>query len=139
MLYSLTALMLTRFTLYPSTLRNCWHHPHESMFIPCFFLSIAGIILNINSYAISHTGPWTVVLVRVLFWMYVSVTFPVSILLYITLFFNARETLETMTPTWVLPIFCTMLSGTIASQVSTSQTAANGVPIIIAGMSSFRL
>lgn len=71
------------------------------MFIPCFFLSIASIILGINSFAVSHTGPWTVVLLRVLFWLYVSVTFPVSVLLYITQFFEARETVETMTPTWV--------------------------------------
>lgn len=103
------------------------------MFIPCFFLSIASIILNINSFAISHTGVWTVVLVRVLFWLYITITFPVSILLYVTLFYQAKESIETMTPTWVLPIFCTMLSGTIASQVAASQDSSNGVPIIIAG------
>lgn len=130
---TLTCLMLTRFVLYPSTIKNSWLHPHESMFIPCWFLSIASIILGINSFAPSHAGPWIAVLTRVLFWMYISVTFPVSVLLYITQFFQARESIETMTPTWVLGIFATMLSGTIASQISGSQNSKNGVPIIIAG------
>lgn len=93
--------MITRFVLYPSTIKNCWLHPHESMFIPCFFLSVASIILGINSFAPSHTGPWIVVLLRVLFWLYVTITFPVSVLLYITQFFNAQESVESMTPTWV--------------------------------------
>lgn len=125
--------MITRFILFPSTIKNCWKHPHESMFIPCFFLSIASIILGINAFAVSHTGPWIIVALRVLFWLYVAVTFPASVLLYMSQFFHAKESLNTMNPTWCLGIFQIMLSGTIASQLAANQDSKNGVPIIIAG------
>lgn len=100
---------------------------------PTFFLSISVILSDIQVYGAASTGPWLLVALRILFWVYVAVTFLSGVFQYLLLFTGKPLTIQSMTPAWILPIFPVMLSGTIASGIAGSQPPHHGIPIIIAG------
>ncbi|RAL62721.1 hypothetical protein DID88_004564 [Monilinia fructigena] len=66
--------------------------------------------------------------------MYVAFTFTVAVAQYSYLFNAKQQTLQTMTPAWILPIFPVMLSGTFASVISGTQTPNNALPILVTGI-----
>ncbi|KZF24001.1 C4-dicarboxylate transporter/malic acid transport protein, partial [Xylona heveae TC161] len=125
--------MCLRFWLVPKALKQSFQHPTESLFFGCFWLSIATIISDIQLYGVPACGPWLIVAQRVLFWIYVACTALVGIFQYWYLFTATHITLQSFAPSWILPIFPVMLSGTIASVISSSQPREHAIPIIVAG------
>jgi len=131
---SLTSAITTRFILWPDAFHKSLQHPSESLFFPCFWLSASTIILGIQAYGVPSCGPWLPVVLRILFWIYVGITFFVAVIQYYVLFTGAHLTMHSMTPAWILPVFPVMLSGTIASLIAPDQPPAQRLPIIIAGV-----
>ncbi|RDW84511.1 hypothetical protein BP6252_02101 [Coleophoma cylindrospora] len=134
MFATVTLALAARFILFPASLRVSLRHPVESLFVPCFLLSIATTLSNIQSYGVPHAGVWLTDILRVLFWIYCAVTFLVSVGQYYLLFTGKPMTLQSMTPVWILPIFPVMLAGTVASAISRSQSPEHALPIMIAGL-----
>ncbi|KAA8565445.1 hypothetical protein MFRU_006g00260 [Monilinia fructicola] len=130
----ISAGMLARFILNPHTLSASLQDPAESLFFATFWLSILNILANIHEYGSPHCGPWLPATLRVLFWIYVAITFCVAVFQYSYLFNAKQQTLQTMTPGWILPIFPVMLSGTFASVIGGAQTPEHALPILVAGI-----
>lgn len=88
---------------------------------------------GMQQYGVSSTGPWLIVTLRVLFWLYVAITFLLAVTQYTYLFTGLSLPIQSMTPAWVLPIFPVMLSGTIASLISPDQPPDQRMAILVAG------
>jgi tellurite resistance protein TehA-like permease len=131
-----TAAISTRFILYPGTFTRSISYPSEALFIPTFFLSIVNIFNGSQLFGVPATGDWLVVALRVCFWLYLAVTFILATVQYLYLFTAPpqRLTVQSMTPSWLLPIFPAMLCGTFASAIASTQPAASAMTIIIAGV-----
>ncbi|KAI1357281.1 voltage-dependent anion channel-domain-containing protein [Xylaria arbuscula] len=131
---ALVILMITRFILYRDDLRNSVTHPREGLFFPTFFLALATIITSTERYVVpEHDAPlrW---LILGAFWGYLLITLVLAVGQYSHLFAKHKYALPTMMPTWILPIFPIMLSGTIASVIAESQPDISAVPIIVGGL-----
>lgn len=107
-----------------------------------------------SAYGAPSSGPWLTVALRVLFWIYVAITYLAAVLQYYSLFTAKPHHLaiQSMTPGWILPIFpafvlpCNsstrqgltkanrMLSGIFASAIAAGQPTDHRVPIILAGI-----
>ena len=137
----ITSAMLARFALFRGTLTRSVTHPREGFFAPTFFLSIATIITSTQRYCVPEdpalareTAGGLLLAIRAAFWAYVVVTTSVAVGQYSYVFSAHSFGLQTMMPTWILPIFPIMLSGTIASVIAASQPPNLGVPIVVAGL-----
>ncbi|KAF6790721.1 C4-dicarboxylate transporter/malic acid transporter [Colletotrichum musicola] len=126
--------MLARFFLYPGDMKRSLTHEREGFFFPTFFLSIATLITSTNRYAIPENDETLVWAIQVAFWGYVIVTLMLAIGQYSFVFAKHNFGLQTMMPTWILPIFPIMLSGTIASVIADTQPEIAAVPIVVAGL-----
>ncbi|CAI0642484.1 Malic acid transport protein [Colletotrichum sp. SAR 10_70] len=126
--------MLARFFLYPGDMKKSLTHEREGFFFPTFFLSIATLITSTNRYAIPENDETLVWAIQVAFWGYVIVTLMLAIGQYSFVFARHNFGLQTMMPTWILPIFPIMLSGTIASVIADTQPEIAAVPIVVAGL-----
>jgi tellurite resistance protein TehA-like permease len=73
-------------------------------------------------------------ILAVLFWMYCACTFAVAVFQYSYVFTSVTYRLQTMMPSWILPAFPIMLSGTIASVIAERQPDRSAIPIVTAGM-----
>lgn len=138
-LFSLITIAITyRFTRWPSTFIASLTHPTESLFAATSLLSTASIIACIARYGISSIpdAAWLIITYRVLFWIYVAVTFIWAIFAYGLLFTSPALKIQDMTPAWDLPIFPFMLSGTIASTGASLQSPDQAVPMIVAGVTA---
>ena len=136
-----TSALAARFCLYPGTLTRSLAHPREGFFFPTFFLSVATLITSTQRYCVPEnpevaqaTAKGLLVVMQIAFWVYVVATTSVAIGQYSFVFSAHSFGLQTMMPTWILPIFPIMLSGTIASVISKTQPVAAGVPIAVAGL-----
>lgn len=88
-----------------------------------------------QKYGVPHvSGDWLIVVVRILFWIYLAITFVVAVVQYLQLFLGSELPVASMTPGWILPIFPVMLCGTIASLIATDQPPAQRMPILVAGV-----
>ncbi|PHH59981.1 hypothetical protein CDD82_2368 [Ophiocordyceps australis] len=130
---SITVLMLTRFFLHPGDMSRSIKHPREGFFFPTFFLSLATIITSTERYAIPENDVALTWAIQGAFWAYVVATLFLAIGQYSYVFAAHSFGLQTMMPTWILPIFPIMLSGTIASVIADTQPDISAVPIIVAG------
>ncbi|KJZ76872.1 hypothetical protein HIM_03749 [Hirsutella minnesotensis 3608] len=130
----ITSLMLTRFFLHPGDLTKSIKHPREGFFFPTFLLSIATIITSTERYAIPKHDTALVWAISGAFWAYLAVTITLAVGQYSFVFAAHSFGLNTMMPTWILPIFPVMLTGTIASVIANTQPDIAAVPIIIAGL-----
>lgn len=128
--------IIIRFTLNPTKFYHSLVHPNEGFFVGCWFLSIVTIISGIQVYGVPHCGPWLTVAVRILFWLYAACSILFSTLSYYLLMTRTsmKLTLETMTPTWLLPVFSAMLTGTAASFACRSQPPNQQLCIVVAGV-----
>ncbi len=126
--------MILRFKFNPGAFSASISHRTEGLFFPCFWMSIATIISNIQNYGVGNSGLWLIVVVRVLFWIYAACAFLIGVAQYHMLSTAKRLTTNSMTPSWILPIFPAMLVGTIASVISSSQPPNQALPIIICGL-----
>ncbi|KAI1660496.1 malic acid transport protein [Daldinia decipiens] len=132
---TLTFGMLSRFFLHHGDFYKSLSHPREGFFFPTYFLSVATIITSTQRYAIPDNDTPLVWAIQFAFWGYVVITLIVAIGQYSFVFAAHNFGLQTMMPTWILPIFPIMLSGTIASVISDTQPEISAIPILIAGMS----
>ncbi|KAK3295220.1 voltage-dependent anion channel-domain-containing protein [Chaetomium fimeti] len=136
-----TSALLARFCLFPGTFVRSVTHPREGFFFPAFFLSIATLITCTQRYCVpddpeaaratAGTLMWAI---QIAFWAYVVLTTSVAVGQYSYVFSAHSLGLQTMMPTWILPIFPIMLSGTIASVISETQPESSGVAILVAGL-----
>lgn len=134
LLFNLTMITL-RFIMNPGALKSSLTHPTESLFFPCMWLSFAVLLMNVQAYGVPACGPWLVTTLRVLFWIYVACTLIVGIGHYHILFSAGKHmSIHSMTPSWILPIFPVMLSGSIASSISAKQPFEARLSIIVAGL-----
>ncbi|KAK4109296.1 malic acid transport protein, partial [Canariomyces notabilis] len=136
-----SALAARFFLFFPGSLTQSLSHPREGFFFPTFFLSLATIITSTQRYCVpshqpdqSAPGQGLLWAIQVSFWIYVAVTISLAIGQYSYIFSTHRFGLQTMMPTWILPIFPVMLSGTIASVISETQPPSTGIPIVTAGL-----
>ncbi|KAM5527895.1 malic acid transport protein [Fusarium oxysporum f. sp. phaseoli] len=126
--------MLMRFFFNPGDMAKSLTHEREGFFFPTFFLSIATLITSTQRYAIPDNNETLAWAIQVAFWSYVVVTLLLAIGQYSYVFAAHNFGLQTMMPTWILPIFPIMLSGTIASVVAETQPEIAAIPIIVAGL-----
>jgi C4-dicarboxylate transporter/malic acid transport protein len=136
-----TSTQIARFCLFPGTFSTSLTHPREGFFFPTFFLSIATLITSTQRYCVPEdpetaraTAGGLLWAIHVAFWVYVVLTTSVAVGQYSYVFSAHSFGLQSMMPTWILPIFPIMLSGTIASVISDTQPATSGVPIVVAGL-----
>jgi len=125
-----------RFIMYPGSFRKSLKHPSEALFFPTFWLSLPTIIGGMNNYGVGNVGPWLITVLRVLFWIYFACTLLVAIFQYWYLFMAKQLLVKSMAPSWILPIFPVMLSGTLANIIASNQPPESRLPIIVAGVAS---
>jgi hypothetical protein len=65
--------------MYPGSLSKSLRHPTEALFFPTFWLSLPTIIGGMKIYGVPHTGPWLIITLRILFWIYCACTMLVAI------------------------------------------------------------
>ncbi|KAK3331587.1 voltage-dependent anion channel [Cercophora scortea] len=135
----ITCTQISRFFLFSGTFKASLTHRREGFFFPTFFLSIATLITSTQRYAIpdglaSEPSAALLWVIQAAFWAYVAITTAVAVGQYSYVFAAHSFGLQTMMPTWILPIFPIMLSGTIAAVIAGTQPSANAVPIIMAGL-----
>lgn len=130
----ITTLMLARFLLHRGDLTKSLSHPREGFFFPTFFLSIATLITSTQRYAIPDNDFALTWAIKTVFWGYVIFTLLLAVGQYSFVFASHSFGLHTMMPTWILPIFPIMLSGTIASVIASTQPEIDAVPIVVGGM-----
>ncbi|KAI1213293.1 voltage-dependent anion channel-domain-containing protein [Annulohypoxylon truncatum] len=131
---SLVFAMLTRFFLHQGDFCKSLSHPREGFFFPTFFLSIATLITSTQRYAIPDGDVALKWFIQAVFWGYVVITLILAVGQYSFVFATHNFGLQTMMPTWILPIFPIMLSGTIASVIADTQPDITAIPIVTAGM-----
>lgn len=130
---AITALMLTRFFLHPGDMARSLKHPREGFF-PTFFLAVATIITSTERYAGPKHDTGLVWAIKGAFWAYLVLTLILAVGQYSFVFAAHSFGLQTMMPTWILPIFPIILTGTIASVIANTQPGADAVPILVAGL-----
>ncbi|OIW23560.1 C4-dicarboxylate transporter/malic acid transport protein [Coniochaeta ligniaria NRRL 30616] len=142
--FTFTTVAITlRFVFHRHTFRKAMTHPMEALFIPTFFLSIAAILSSIDTYgdmflhgqALAGLHRFT----GAAFWAYLAVTFLVSVIQYhllSTVKEERRLTVNSVTPTWSLPIFPVMLAGTLAALFSKNQPADQALSMLCAGLAA---
>jgi len=129
-----TGLIAARFLVHPGDMSTSIKHPREGFFVPTFFLSIATLITSTSRYAIPASDVGLIWAIRGAFWAYLVATLLLAVGQYSFVFATHSFGLDTMMPTWILPIFPVMLSGTIASVIAANQPDISAVSIIVAGL-----
>lgn len=125
--------MALRFVLHGGLLDSL-RHEREGFFFPTFWLSVATIISGLYKFFGGDAEPAFHLALEVLFWIYCACTLTLAIVQYYFIFANHSYNLQTMMPSWILPIFPVMLSGTIASVIAEAQPARAAIPIVCAGV-----
>lgn len=131
---AIVLLITARFVRRPELLLRSLRNPGELLVAPALLLSIADIIICMQAYGRTSTGPWLVTAVRVLFWIYIALAVLQAVLVYLDLFTARTMTTKDILPNWLLPILPVMLSGTIAGTIASSQTPSQAMDILVAGV-----
>lgn len=134
MFFTITLVMLLRFVFNHGDLLQSITHPREGFFLSTFFLAVAVLITSTERYAIPVNNMGLTRVVEVFFWIYVVSTLILAVGHYSFIFSKHRFSLHTMMPTWILPIFPIMLSGTIASVIAETQPEVSALPILVIGL-----
>ncbi|KAH9897399.1 voltage-dependent anion channel-domain-containing protein [Xylariomycetidae sp. FL2044] len=132
--FGITVAMGFRFWLHRGTMKTSVTHSREGFFVPTYFLAIATIITGTQRYLIMPGDTRFLWAISLVFWLYVAATLILAVGQYSWVFAAHKLSLQTMMPTWILPIFPIMLSGTIASVIADTQPEMNAVPIVTAGV-----
>ncbi|KAL4798220.1 voltage-dependent anion channel [Aspergillus venezuelensis] len=125
--------MALRFILHGGLLDSL-RHEREGLFFPTFWLSVATIISGLYKFFGEDAPESFLLALEVLFWIYCACTFTLAVVQYYFLFSSHSYNLQTMMPSWILPIFPVMLSGTIASVIAEAQPSRSSIPMICAGI-----
>ncbi|KAI1811662.1 C4-dicarboxylate transporter/malic acid transporter [Poronia punctata] len=131
---TLVAAMITRFALHKGDLRKSITHPREGFFLPTFFLAVATIITSTERYVVPENDAPLRAFILIAFWTYLLATLVLAISQYSYIFAHLKIQQHTVMPTLMLPIFPSMLSGTIASVIAETQPEIAAIPIIVAGL-----
>ena len=123
-----------RFLSFPGSFKRSLQNPTEALFFPTAFLSVACIIASIHKYGVPSSGPWLLVVIRILYWIYIACSFLLAVFQYGYLFTATTLTIQSMTPAWALPILPITLAGTIASVISEPQSPTHSIPMIVGGL-----
>jgi tellurite resistance protein TehA-like permease len=138
--FGITGTMILRFTKFPGAFKASITHEREGLFLGPFFLSVATIITGtqkyiIQAYEADHPNrSWAVTSIAVAFWVYTFAAFCLATFQYSFLFCCHTYKLTSFMPSWLLPVFPVMLSGTIASVIAADQPVGARMPIIVAGL-----
>jgi tellurite resistance protein TehA-like permease len=138
--FGITGTMVLRFTKFPGAFKASITHEREGLFLGPFFLSVATIITGtqkyiIQAYEADHPNrSWAVTSIAVAFWVYTFLAFCLASFQYSFLFCAHTYKLTSFMPSWLLPVFPVMLSGTIASVIAADQPVQTRMPIIVAGL-----
>ncbi|KAJ6134266.1 hypothetical protein N7523_000588 [Penicillium sp. IBT 18751x] len=127
------SMMAARFIIHGGLMQSLTHD-REGLFFPTFWLSIATMITGLERYFGDNPAPAFSKTLEVLFWIYCACTFSVAVFQYSYVFTSVQYRLQTMMPSWILPAFPVMLSGTIASVIAERQPDRSAIPIVTAGM-----
>ncbi|KAJ5114550.1 hypothetical protein NUU61_000309 [Penicillium alfredii] len=127
------SLMAARFIIHGGLVASL-RHDREGLFFPTFWLSVATMITGLERYFGDNPAPAFSTTLEVLFWLYCVCTFAVAIFQYSFVFSSHTYRLQSMMPSWILPAFPIMLSGTIASVIAERQPDRSAIPIVTAGM-----
>ncbi|KNG44137.1 malic acid transport protein [Stemphylium lycopersici] len=137
---AVTMTMIIRFTKFAGSFKASISHEREGLFLGPFFLSVATIITGTQKYIIEaydadHPNrTWAVTSMAVAFWAYTFAAFCLASFQYSFLFCSHTYKLTSFMPSWLLPIFPIMLSGTIASVIAKEQPVSSRMPILVAGL-----
>lgn len=126
--------MVCRFILHPGDLSRSILHHREGFLFPTFFLAIAALITSTQRYVIPKNDASYGWATQTIFWLYVIATFILAVAQYMYLFASHSYNLQTMMPSWILPIFPVMLTGTVSSVILETQVHVKPLPIIFAGL-----
>lgn len=74
-----------RFYFFPTTFKNSFTHPTESLFAPATAVSFGTILINIVQYGMSEVGSWLSKATYVLFWLNAVLAITLSISIYLIL------------------------------------------------------
>lgn len=128
--------LVARFFLFSGSFKQSLTHEREGFFFPTFFLTLATIITSTYRYAVPVDDPHLNWGIQVAFWSYILVTIIVAVGQYSYVFRRHNLEVRTMMPTWILPIFPIMLSGTIASVIADTQPDTNSPAIVMGGLAA---
>lgn len=128
----ITLFLLQRFLRCKGLFTRSIRNSGESLFIPTSLLTIATIIMCTQIYGVPLSDDWLKIVLQVVFWIYTFMAFTLSIVQYLHLFTAKRLLMENMLPTWLLPVFPSMLVGTIAGPICQTQTPTSAMNIIVA-------
>ncbi|CAG8034848.1 unnamed protein product [Penicillium salamii] len=127
------SLMAARFIIHGGFMSSLAHE-REGLFFPTFWLTVATIITGLEKYFGDNPETAFSTTLEVLFWVYCACTFAVAVIQYSFVFSAHTYRLQTMMPSWILPAFPVMLSGTIASVIAERQPDRSAIPIVTAGI-----
>jgi tellurite resistance protein TehA-like permease len=123
-----------RFYRQPSLFVRAFRNPAEALFSAAFLISINNIIICMQEYGVSSTGPWMIITLRIVFWIYVAISFILGVSVYLELFTARHMTTQDILPAWLLPILPIMLSGSIAGSIASMQPTYYRQSILVAGV-----
>lgn len=126
--------MLARFLLFPCDVVKSMTHPREGFFFPTFFLAVATLITSTQRYLIPLDDTKLIWATKTVFWGYLAITLVLAIAQYSYLFASQSFNLQTMMPSWILPIFPVMLTGTVSCVILETQKNIDPLPLIAAGL-----
>lgn len=110
------------------------HAGPECYFFGSFWLTIATIIISIETFGAPHSGPWLTVAIRVCYWIYAAMTLISATTHFVTIFEFTPVTAVNMHPASLILVYNTMLTGTIAGTIAKGQPPAQRYPIIVSGV-----
>ncbi|KXT13952.1 hypothetical protein AC579_4200 [Pseudocercospora musae] len=129
-----TTFMILRWTGNKAKIKECFTRAPECYFFGSFWLSAATMIINMQRYAVPHTGEWMVVTIRVCFWLYAAITITNTTLHMVSLAHTTPVKVVEFKPPMFLCVLNAMLTGTIAGAIAQHQPPAQRLPILVAGV-----
>lgn len=130
----ITTLLIIHFKKNTKLFIKSLQDPGESLFIPTFLLTVATIIISMQSYGVPSSGTWLLDVIQILFWIYVGSSLISAVTQYFYLFTARQLLLQDMMPSWLLPIFPAMVVGTVAGTIAKTQSDPNAMSILVAGL-----
>jgi tellurite resistance protein TehA-like permease len=126
--------MIWRWATNPGSFKKSFTTKPECNFFGSYWLSCATVILNMHHYGGSRAGPWIIVALRVLFWLYAAISLTSTTVHMAVIFRNVRQSHIDFAPPMFLLILNAMLTGTIAATIAGAQPNEERVAIMVAGV-----
>ncbi|KAK3620284.1 hypothetical protein LTR56_023498 [Elasticomyces elasticus] len=131
---AITAVMITRFIMFPQKLSESLHHPIEGLFFGAAWVSISLILNGTQAYGVPKCGPWLVEALRICFWTYCGAVMLVAIFQYYIFFQGERLQVKDAMPAWVFPMYPLLVVGPKAGALIQSQPQEAGYQMWVAAV-----